>query len=81
FQNHVFPRQRSLYEQLVRQGQKPKALVISCSDSRVVPEIITQSDPGEMFVCRNAGNIVPPFTDVVGGVTSAIEYAVVGLGV
>ena len=81
FQSQVFPTQRPLYERLARQGQNPKTLVISCSDSRVVPELITQSDPGEMFVTRNAGNIVPPFSDVVGGVTSAIEYAVVALGV
>jgi carbonic anhydrase len=81
FQSQVYPRQRSLYQRLASEGQQPKAMVISCSDSRVVPEIITQSDPGEMFVCRNAGNIVPPFGDHIGGVTSAIEYAVVGLEV
>jgi carbonic anhydrase len=81
FRSDVFPRQRPLYQQLVKDGQHPKALVISCSDSRVVPEIITQSDPGDMFVCRNAGNIVPPYGDMMGGVTAAIEYAVVGLGV
>ncbi|MEC4594641.1 MULTISPECIES: carbonic anhydrase [Nitrospirillum] len=81
FRSVVFPEQRSLYRKLAHHGQQPKALVISCADSRVVPEIITQSGPGEMFVCRNAGNIVPPFSQVNGGVSSAIEYAVVGLGV
>lgn len=81
FRSVIFPEQRSLYRKLARHGQKPKALVISCADSRVVPEIITQSAPGEMFVCRNAGNIVPPFSQANGGVSSAIEYAVVGLGV
>ncbi len=67
---------------LARDGQKPQALMISCSDSRVVPEIVTGSGPGDLFVTRNAGNIVPPYSDTAdGGVTSAIEYAVVGLGV
>lgn len=81
FRGEVFPRQRSLYRRLARDGQRPQALVISCADSRVVPELITQSGPGELFVCRNAGNIVPPFAQMNGGVSSAIEYAVVALGV
>lgn len=55
--------------------------MISCADSRVLPEAITRSGPGELFVCRNAGNIVPPFATANGGVSSAIEYAVVALGV
>lgn len=70
-----------MYRRLVREGQSPKALFIACADSRVSPEHITQSGPGELFVCRNAGNIVPPFSQVNGGVSSAIEYAVVALGV
>ncbi len=45
--------------------------MISCADSRVMPETITQSGPGELFVCRNAGNIVPPFSTLNGGVSSA----------
>jgi carbonic anhydrase len=81
FRSEVFPALRSLYAQLAHNGQQPKALVISCADSRVIPELITQSGPGELFVCRNAGNIVPPFAHTNGGVSSAIEYAVVGLGV
>jgi len=66
---------------LATDGQSPKALMISCADSRVVPELITQSGPGELFVCRNAGNIVPPFSQANGGVSSAVEYAVVALEV
>ncbi len=82
FRADVFPQQKERYETLARDGQKPCALVISCSDSRVVPEIITASGPGDLFVTRNAGNIVPPFSETAdGGVTSAIEYAVIGLGV
>lgn len=81
FQGDVFPQQRDLFQALARDGQKPKTLMISCADSRVVPELITQSGPGELFVCRNAGNIVPPFAMKNGGVSSAVEYAVVALGV
>lgn len=81
FRCDVFPQHRPLYQRLVHDGQQPKALVISCADSRVVPELITQSGPGELFVCRNAGNIVPPLANANGGVSSAIEYAVVALGV
>ncbi len=81
FCKDVFPRHKTLYEKLATHGQAPKALMISCADSRVVPELITQSEPGELFVCRNAGNIVPPFAQANGGVSSAIEYAVMALGV
>lgn len=81
FRSEVFPQQQALYRRLVSDGQQPKALVISCADSRVAPELITQSGPGELFVCRNAGNIVPPFAQANGGVSSVIEYAVMALGV
>lgn len=81
FRGSVFPGQQRMYERLVRDGQQPKALIIACADSRVAPEHITQAGPGELFVCRNAGNIVPPFAEMNGGVSSAIEYAVVALGV
>lgn len=81
FQGEVFSRDKALYQRLAREGQSPNALVISCADSRVVPELIAQAGPGELFVCRNAGNIVPPFGQMNGGVSSAIEYAVVALGV
>jgi carbonic anhydrase len=54
---------------------------ISCADSRIVPELILQAEPGDLFVTRNAGNIVPPFGQVNGGVSSAVEYAVVALGI
>jgi carbonic anhydrase len=81
FHGEVFPRQQALYRRLVHDGQQPQALIISCADSRVVPELITQSGPGELFVCRNAGNIVPPYAQANGGVSSAIEYAVMALQV
>lgn len=81
FRGEIFEKQSALYRGLAHNGQAPKALMISCADSRVVPEIITQSGPGELFVCRNAGNIVPPFSQANGGVSSAVEYAVVALKV
>lgn len=81
FRGAVFPDNSALYQKLATEGQSPQALMISCADSRVMPETITQSGPGELFVCRNAGNIVPPFQTMNGGVSSAIEYAVVALGV
>jgi carbonic anhydrase len=81
FKGNIFPAKSERFQNLARHGQSPKTLMISCADSRVVPELITQSEPGELFVCRNAGNIVPPWQQRNGGVSSAIEYAVVALGV
>lgn len=75
FQNEVFPRNRHLYQQLARE-QQPETLFICCSDSRVVPHELTQTLPGELFICRNAGNIVPAHGDVLGGVSATVEYAV-----
>lgn len=59
FQKSVFPNQSALYANLAVNGQRPKALIVSCADLRVVPEEILQAAPGDLFVCRNAGNIVP----------------------
>jgi carbonic anhydrase len=75
FRRTVLPTHRSLYRELAA-GQSPRALFITCSDSRVVPELILQASPGDLFVCRNAGNLVPPHGDPSGGVAATIEYAV-----
>jgi carbonic anhydrase len=80
FQTEVFPQQRELFERLAS-NQQPKVLFITCADSRVVPELITQSGPGDLFICRNPGNIVPPYGQITGGVSAGIEYAVMVLGV
>ncbi len=80
FQEEVFPAKQELFQHLA-QGQRPSTLFITCADSRVVPDLFTQSEPGELFVIRNAGNIVPPFGRQPGGVTATIEFAVVALGV
>ncbi len=81
FEKTVFPGSSDLYGKLATHWQSPKALMISCADSRVVPEQIMQAQPGDLFVCRNAGNIVPPFATQNGGVSSTVEYAVMALGV
>lgn len=81
FQRDDYPRQSGLYGQLAANGQRPSTLMISCADSRVIPEEMMQAGPGELFVCRNAGNIVPPFATQNGGVSSTVEYAVAALGV
>lgn len=80
FQNEVYPQKKELFEQLSK-GQAPEALFITCSDSRVEPSMITQTDPGELFICRNAGNIVPPHMNHTGGMTASIEFGVAALQV
>jgi carbonic anhydrase len=75
FRSSVFPQQSRLFEQLAK-GQQPQALFICCSDSRVVPEMIVQSDPGSLFPCRSVGNLVPPPTETSSGVAATVEYAV-----
>ena len=74
FQNEVYPSKRELFERLAK-GQSPEAVFIACSDSRVETAMITQTDPGELFILRNAGNIVPPHTSQTGGMTATIEFA------
>jgi carbonic anhydrase len=80
FQNEVFPTKRELFERLAKK-QEPSTLFITCSDSRVVPEVFTQTEPGEMFVIKNAGNLVPPFGQPGEGIAASIEFAVAVLGV
>ena len=80
FQDNLFSSQRELFERLAK-GQTPDALFITCSDSRISPNLITQTEPGELFILRNAGNIVPPHGLAVGGEEATIEFAIVGLGI
>ncbi len=75
FQKEIYPKQKALYLELAEQ-QTPRWLVITCSDSRVVPNLMAQAGPGELFTCRNAGNIVPAHGEHSGGVSATIEYAV-----
>ena len=80
FQANLFSPQRELFERLAG-GQNPDALFITCSDSRINPNLITQTQPGELFILRNAGNIIPPYGAANGGEGATIEFAVAGLGV
>lgn len=80
FQNEIFPSQEKLFRELAN-SQSPDVLFITCSDSRIDPNLITQTNPGDLFICRNAGNIVPPHANYTGGMTASIEYAVAVLNV
>src|SRR3990172_5162695 len=66
FQRDIYPQQWKLYERLAA-GQSPEALIITCSDSRVDPQLLTQSEPGKLFELRNAGNLVPRYGGPGGG--------------
>lgn len=80
FQQHVFPSKLPLFQRLV-EGQRPVALLIICSDSRINPNLITHTEPGELFIVRNVGNMVPPHGVNNNGEAAAIEYSVVSLNV
>lgn len=78
FRSEVFPHKQQLFASLAK-GQSPIAAVISCADSRVDMQLVTQSEPGQLFWFRNAGNIVPPFGAVLGAASATIEYAMEAL--
>jgi carbonic anhydrase len=78
FRQDVFPAKKALFHDL-SSGQKPHTLFITCSDSRIVPDMILQTNPGELFIIRNAGNMIPPYGGTAGGVTATIEYAMLAL--
>ncbi len=80
FKQAEFPKREELFKKLAS-SQHPEVLFITCADSRIDPTLITQSDPGDLFICRNAGNIIPPHSMHTGGMTASIEYAVAVLGV
>jgi carbonic anhydrase len=71
---------QGLFEQLAKE-QNPETLFITCSDSRIDPNLLTRSQPGDLFILRNAGNIVPPHGAASGGEAATIEFAVAALGV
>ncbi|MHB8453494.1 MAG: carbonic anhydrase [Acidiferrobacterales bacterium] len=83
FQQRYFTTDRELYERLTRQGQSPRVMIIACCDSRVDPAIITDSNPGDLFVVRNVANLVPPCELGGGyhGTSAALEFAVSSLRV
>ena len=75
FLREIFPARRSQF-QLLADRQAPEWLFITCSDSRIVPDLILGTGPGDLFISRNAGNVVPITGADVDGVTATIEYAV-----
>ncbi|MFC5431801.1 carbonic anhydrase [Paraburkholderia denitrificans] len=80
FTHRVFPGSKELFRGLAN-NQAPHTLFITCADSRVSPEMITQARPGELFVCRNIGNLVPAYGEMLGGVSAVVEFAVIALDV
>ena len=80
FQSEIFPQRQEQFADLAT-GQSPHTLFITCADSRVSPTMITQCQPGELFVCRNIGNIVPGYGEMLGGVSAVVEYACEALNV
>jgi len=83
FREGAWPERRDLFERLARSGQRPRAMVIACSDSRVDPAMIFDAGPGELFVVRNVANLVPPYQPdgAYHGTSAALEFGVCNLGV
>ena len=83
FKKNFFGDNNSFYQKLAKRGQKPKTIIISCSDSRVDPAILFGTRPGDLFVVRNVANLVPPYQpdDNYHGISAAIEFGVRDLGV
>jgi carbonic anhydrase len=76
FQTGVYPEQAEMYRKAASEPQAPHTFFVACADSRIDPELITQSKPGEMFVLRNIGNLIPAYGEMMGGVSAVVEYAV-----
>jgi carbonic anhydrase len=81
FQTQTYPAMREVFEKAASTPQQPKALIITCADSRIDAESITSSGPGDVFITRNIGNMVPAYGEMLGGVSAVIEYAVSALKV
>lgn len=83
FKEEYFPLYKEDYRRMVSEGQHPNTLFIGCSDSRIVPYLLMDKGAGELFIVRNVGNIVPPFSAEFGyhGTCAAIEFAVLNLNV
>ena len=81
FRAEVYNKNAEAYQKAASQPQRPHALIVACADSRVDVETITNSQPGDVFITRNIGNMVPAYGQMVGGVSAVIEYAVTALKV
>lgn len=80
FQSEVFENEQAFFRNLAHE-QRPEALFITCADSRINPNLVTQTAPGELFVVRNVGNLIPVYTAPNNAEAAAIEFAVVSLGI
>lgn len=80
FRSGVSESEKEMFERLAKR-QEPDVLFITCSDSRIVPNLFTGTDPGELFIMRNAGNIIPPYGNLWSGEAASIEFAVTNLKV
>jgi carbonic anhydrase len=79
FRTQYWSENKELFRRLAEHGQSPEALFITCCDSRVIPTVITHGAPGDLFIVKNMGNFVPPYSETVldgTGVAAAVEYAV-----
>jgi carbonic anhydrase len=83
YRDGSYENNRNLIEGLVTRGQRPEVAVVACSDSRVDPAFLFQSDPGDLFMVRNVANLVPPMEEegTYHGTSAALEFAILGLGV
>lgn len=81
FRNEIYPQQSELFRSLARRPPQPLALFITCSDARVHPNLITQTEPNELFLVRNAGNMIPPHGASAGGEAATVEYSIEVLGI
>ena len=83
FRGQYFDKENSAFAELVREGQRPKVLMIACSDSRVDPALVMNCEPGDLFVIRNVANLVPPFEDDLSyhGTSAALEFGICILGI
>ena len=81
FKRDVYPGQAAQYQRVMSEPQRPHALIITCADSRIHPDALTQAEPGEIFVTRNIGNMVPAYGEMLGGVSAVLEFAVAAMQV
>ncbi|MBC7800526.1 MAG: carbonic anhydrase [Gemmatimonadaceae bacterium] len=83
FRDGAWPDRRAVFERLAAQGQRPRTMVIACSDSRVDPGMIFDAGPGELFVVRNVANLVPPYQPdgQYHGTSAALEFGICSLGI
>ena len=81
FRAEVYPPQAERYKRVMSEPQRPHALIITCADSRIHPDTMTQAQPGDIFTTRNIGNMVPQYPEMMGGVSAVLEFAVTAMQV